>query len=129
MQSFSVKIPGLGFDLAGVEVGSSHEINPEPFTYSRVLILRISERSDPRPWEREQYLQTDAKVVFLCSIYTVVVVRGSQLPLHRVGLGLASCERRSATSKTTCFAARTLSGLLAACCYFNQYFEWEFVTT
>lgn len=29
--AFLCKIPGLGFDLAGAEVASSPEINPEPF--------------------------------------------------------------------------------------------------
>lgn len=129
LQSFCVKTPGLGFDLAGTAAGSSRETKQRPFTCSRVLPLRISEKSAPRSWGWGQYLQTEAKVVFLCSTYIVVGVHGSQLPSLCLGLGLAPCGRRSAISKMTCFAAQMLSGLLAACCYFHQYFEWEFVTT
>lgn len=70
-----------------------------PFT--RVLTLRAADRSDSRSRERGLYLQTDAKVVFLCSIYTAVVTNSSQLLLHcagpvvngSAGLGLASCSR------------------------------------
>lgn len=70
-----------------------------PFT--RVLTLRVTDRSDLRSRERALYLQTDAKVVFLCSIYIVVVTNGSQLLLRcagpvvngSAGPGLASCSR------------------------------------
>ena len=51
-----------------------------PFTYSRVLTLRISESSDPRPWEWGQYLQIDTEVVFLCDISVVVYLMAASSP-------------------------------------------------